>query len=388
MPPQNPFNPGPAIQGGTPAGPPDFAALRKALEAKMGTDPGTPMDVGLRVPEEIMNNNPFSGMMDWMNKDPHAAPPGAPPPMGPAVAPPPAPTPPPALGPNQFSLPMGSDPTKSSVGSMSYNGPKLGNEAALAGLKTANAEPVPQKSSAFQPGFGGSAYDQGNSLQPSEADMLHMSMRDPGTTAPGSNQFWGSQLTDLNDQEAFQKTQEHKQADLTGTAQTMQNPAIQSGLQQQAERAPAVMAAEKSAAPIAPYYAALAKTLGGGTGADLKSVSKSGVTFQTDKVLPPALYAQLTRDRANLAASKGTFGQSSPQAEAAFKSTQANVINAFPANPDVRDLMHVILNDPAASRAPDAAAALQIMTQHGLDPSALTPEEQQQISAMFELVKP
>lgn len=228
----------------------------------------------------------------------------------PGLASPSAPAAPPLArrDPTEFELPSGLDPSKMVTGHASYNGPPMDNEAALSGLRGAFK-------SDDQPSFGGDVVysphgggpDQRYHVGEKEAlykqAALGLQTDNPNSpnyqsVAPGAGQYAADTLKSrLHDEDFFKDIDQGIQGNIMKAGGEL-NPTVQAGANAAAQRAalPAKVNAD-AAVRVAelrnqdPYYTEMANTLraqreGGGTG-DLKSVSRSGFTLQSNPNLAP-----------------------------------------------------------------------------------------------------
>lgn len=267
-----------------------------------------------------------------------------------------------ALGPNQFQVPSGFDPSKTVSGTASYGGPKLNTEPALAGLKAANAGAVPPRSTAFGQGFGGSAYDTGIATSPSRTDLYKMSFRDPTTGAPGANEYWGSELKEQIGDEDFQTALAQHAQEAVQAGQTQQHPAIQSTLQQAAERGPlgvAKIAAGSAQNRLDALQSMLSSPNISGRSVSIAGVGGIGATPASQQI-PPALQQQLTTALANIPKfGLKTFTINGYQPSSAKIAVDAAIQNILARMPDVdganlQGFVDHIMKTPELSKLPTA----------------------------------
>jgi hypothetical protein len=100
-------------------------------------------------------------------------------------------------------------------GGMQWSGGKsLGNEPALEGLKAASAQP---------------------NLLP-DSEVTRMAFRDPGTVAPGANEYWGGVLKDRVGDEDFASQMDQKHQEMVMAGLTAQHPAVSAAAEAEARQ--------------------------------------------------------------------------------------------------------------------------------------------------------
>lgn len=375
----------------------DYAKLRQALEGKFGIQPASPLDVAARVPEESQNvlREAPTNLWNWLSKTPvqDALATPAKKPIVPPIQTPdagigigggtPAAAASPSLGPNQFRLPSGYDPTKSVTGTASYGGPKLNQpSAALSGLQ------------ATQTGTGG--YDI-----PTE-EMYKQTFASPETVAPGASQWMGKQLKDTIGDEEFRTALEQAKQQSIESSMAGVNPAGQAQAELaarqkaypavgQGAQAATIREAGPEARGMGNYYNELAKTLGGGgvgtgLGSNISGISKSGVTFRNpNSAMNQAQLTQLTNMR-RLVQQQGATDWLGRPTEAAkgLDQTLSSILATYPVDPDIKDVVRHIMTNPATERLTDLG---QIYEAIGVDPAAVSPEENQQVQQLLSLLR-
>lgn len=259
----------------------------------------------------------------------------------------------PRRDPTQFELPTFLDPSQTTTGHASYNGPQLNNEGALAGLKNTQMQRETES--------------QANYI-PSE-ELWKQGFRNPEQMAPGAGQWAGHELQERLGDQDFEKGLQQKSRSDIASAETSLNPIVQAGANAQAQRAalPSRLNAD-AAVEVAklrnqdPYLNALAKTLSTGGAGNLKSMSRSGFTLQSDPNMAPYYNALVQAHKT----SGGLFGGNQQLQQA-----QQNFINAYPFHG----------TNPARMK--------QVLQQSLLNPNAeiaiddLSPEDEQELQTIY-----